>query len=178
MTETEAGQQSGTSALSPNKQVMHEYLEEFWNNGDFSIAEKTIAPNAYFHDFEDSPDPIPQGLAGVKMIYSNFQKAFPDIRMDIDDMIEEGDKVAVRWTVKGTQTGVFQGIPPTYREIDFTGTTIVRIADGKIAEGWQNMDIIKGMQQLGVIGSGGLPAPMKWMIGVKGKLYKRKLDKA
>ena len=173
MSETQDTQADREAA---NKVLLNEYLEGFWNSGDYAVAERLIATDAVFHDFEDSPTPLPQGLAGVKVVYKGFQVGFPDIRMDVDDMIAEGDQVVARWTVKGRHTGPFQGIPPTHKTIDFTGTTIVRIADGKIVEGWQNMDVFKGMQQLGIVPAGALPAPMRWFIGFKGKREAKKLQ--
>jgi steroid delta-isomerase-like uncharacterized protein len=76
---------------------------------------------------------------------------FPDAQATIDDMIAEGDQVAKRYTFRGTQTGEFQGIPPTGKSIAMTGITIYRFAGGKVAECWWNYDTIGAMQQLGVI---------------------------
>ena len=66
-------------------------------------------------------------------------------------MIAEGDQVAKRFTFRGTQTGEFQGIPPTGKSIAMTGITIYRCADGKVAECWWSYDTMGAMQQLGVI---------------------------
>lgn len=72
----------------------------------------------------------------------------------IEDMLVDGDKVAVRTTFRGTHTGDFFGIPPTGKSVTVSGTHILRIADGKIAEHWGNNDDLGLMRQLGVI-----PAP-------------------
>jgi steroid delta-isomerase-like uncharacterized protein len=160
--------------LEANKALLRNYLEEFWNKGDYAVAERSVAPDAFFHDFADAPEPLPQGLAGVKEVFRRFRLGAPDFRMIIDDMVAEGDKVVARFAVKGEQTGVFQGIPPTYRSFDFTGIAIARIENGKIAEGWQNMDVLKAMQQLGVVPSGPLPAPIRWAIALRGKMHARK----
>ena len=69
----------------------------------------------------------------------------------LEDMIAEGDKVAVRFTLRGTHGGDLMGIPPTGKPVAVTGIDINRIADGKIAERWANFDALGLMQQLGVI---------------------------
>ena len=162
------------SQTEDNKALMRDYLDGFWNRNDESVAERTVAVDAIFHDFEDSPVALPQGLAGVKAVRGQFGDGFPDIRMDVDDMVAEDDKVVVRWTVRGKHTGPFQGLPGTYRQIEFGGTTHVRIADGKIVEGWQHMDILKGMQQLGVVPTGLPPAPMRWFVAARTAIDQRR----
>ena len=77
--------------------------------------------------------------------------AFPDLNWIIEDMIAEGDKVAVRFRASGIQKGAFQGIPPTERQIIMTGDAIYRIAGGKLIEDWAFMDTLSVMRQLGVI---------------------------
>src|ERR1700754_1146232 len=119
-----------TSQTEANKALMRDYLEGFWNQGEEAVADRTIAVNSTFHDFEDSPIPLPQGLAGVKVVRRQVKGGFSDLRMDTDEMIAEDDKVVVRWTVTGTHDGEFQGLPPTYRHIEFGGATHLRCADG------------------------------------------------
>jgi steroid delta-isomerase-like uncharacterized protein len=165
---------SGSGTPEANKELLRTYLEGFWNSGDYAVAERFIAKDAFFHDFVDQPEPIPQGLAGVKHVYSKFVAGFPDIKMILGEMMAEGDFVTVLWTTRGLQTGPFQGIPPTYKVIDFTGSTTVRISNGKIVEGWNHMDIMKGLMQLGVLPSGPLPAPMRWLLAFRGKREKRR----
>jgi len=160
--------------IEANKSLMRDYLEGFWNQGDEAAAARAIAEDAIFHDFEDSPIPLPQGLAGVKAIRRQFSIGFPDLNMATDDMVAEDDKVAVRWTVTGRHDGPFQGLPPTHRPIEFGGTTHVRIADGKVVEGWQHMDIMKGMQQLGVMPAGLPPAPMRWFVAARTRIEQRR----
>jgi len=83
-----------------------------------------------------------------------FRAAFSQPHTTIDDAIVEGDKVAWRWTFRGTHTGPLMGIPATGKAIAFTGITIDRVAGGKIVERWNQADFMGLMQQLGAI-----PAP-------------------
>jgi len=165
---------AATSEIEANKALMRDYLEGFWNRGEESAADGSIAADAIFHDFEDLPVAVPQGLAGVKAVRQQFKVGFSDLTMETDDMVAEDDKVVVRWTVTGTHDGEFQGLPPTYRHVEFGGTTHVRCAGGKVVEGWQHMGILKGMQQLGVVPKGLPPAPMRWFVAARTKYEQRR----
>jgi steroid delta-isomerase-like uncharacterized protein len=80
-----------------------------------------------------------------------FNKAFPDLRRNIVDMVAEGDKVAVSINVTGTYKGEFQGIPATGKHVSFTAMDILTIIDGKITEEWATADMMGLMQQIGAI---------------------------
>src|SRR5215472_4362293 len=67
------------------------------------------------------------------------KKAFPDLRMSVQEMVAEGDKVAVLWTFQGTHTGSgYEGLPPTGTTVEVRGITIWRIVDGRIVEEWSS----------------------------------------
>jgi len=83
-----------------------------------------------------------------------YLTAFPDLHFTVEDFIAEGDKVVARLTVRGTQQGIFMGIPPTGKHATVTAIDINRMAGGKSVEHWLNMDTLGLLQQLGVI-----PAP-------------------
>ncbi len=87
---------------------------------------------------------------------SELYSAFPDIHLTIDDMVAEGDKVAVRITMTGTHKGEFMGIPPTNKKVTIWAINIYRIAGGKIVEELGKADTLGLMQQLGVV-----PTPKK-----------------
>jgi predicted ester cyclase len=76
---------------------------------------------------------------------------FPDLHFTIENMIAEGDFVAVRHTARGTHQGNFRGIPPAGKQVIVTGVIIDRVANGKIIEEWGNQDWLGLLQQLGVI---------------------------
>jgi steroid delta-isomerase-like uncharacterized protein len=92
-----------------------------------------------------------QGLSAYKHFIAPFFTAFPDIQFTTEDMIAEGDTVAVRRTFRGTHKGSLMGIPPTGKQVTTTMMTFNRIANGKIVEGWNNVDDLGLLQQLGVI---------------------------
>lgn len=79
-----------------------------------------------------------------------WRSAFPDLAVDVDLMVAEGDLVAVRWTARGTNTGSGNGIPATGRKVEVSGTAIFRFADGKIAEEWTSANMLGLLKQLGL----------------------------
>ena len=79
--------------------------------------------------------------------------AFPDLSCAVEDIIAEGQKVMVRFTIRGTHLGVFRGISATGRKIEMGGISLERCAAGKMVEGWHYSDTLGMMQQLGIIPS-------------------------
>jgi steroid delta-isomerase-like uncharacterized protein len=105
------------------------------------------APEARFHGW--APEPLDQN--GYKAFMSTLLAAFPDSRVVVDDVIAEGNKVAVRHRLQGTHQAEFQGVSATGRQVDVNGIVVFRIENGVIAEAWLNADIMGMMQQLGVV---------------------------
>jgi len=97
-----------------------------------------------------------RGIKDFKKSMGELFDAFPDLRLKIDDMVAEGDKVATRYTWTGTHKGAFAGIPPTNKKLTMWEIDIIRIAGGKIVESWARSDTLGMMQQLGLI-----PTPKK-----------------
>jgi steroid delta-isomerase-like uncharacterized protein len=90
------------------------------------------------------------GLAGAKTKWAMYFDAIPDLRVRVEEMVAEGDKVAVRWTGEGTHRGALLGVPPTGNHVRIDGISIYRLAGGKIAEQFEQWDKLNLMQQLGV----------------------------
>jgi steroid delta-isomerase-like uncharacterized protein len=104
-----------------------------------------FAPEFVSHN---NPPGFPPGVDGVKQFFSMFRDAFPDVTVEIDEMVAEGDRVAVATTFTGTHEGELMGVAPTGRRVSVTGIDIVRVADGKIAEHRGLTDIVGLMRQL------------------------------
>jgi steroid delta-isomerase-like uncharacterized protein len=105
----------------------------------------------YVHPDPALPPEMQRGRDNYLRGYAMFPAAFPDLHTAVEDVIAEGDKVAVRWTTRGTHQGSLMGIPPTGRQVTMTAIHILRLADGKIAEGWVNFDALGMLQQVGAI---------------------------
>ena len=106
--------------------------------------------DAIWHGF--APQPLDE--AGYRQAISAFLDAYPDSRFPIDDVIAEGDRVAIRHSLRGTHRVAFQGIPPTGKQVKVNAIVTFRVVNGKVAETWLNADIMGMLQQLGAI-----PAP-------------------
>lgn len=95
------------------------------------------------------------GIDSAKAYYGNFLTGFSGIQFTIKDIFGQGDKLVKYWNFKGKHTGVFFGIPPTGKSVDLDGTTLVRMANGKIAEEQDFFDNMDLMTQLGLMPAAG-----------------------
>jgi len=94
---------------------------------------------------------LPAGREGTKQLFTMFQAAFPDMHWEAEDVLADGDKVATRVRVTGTNDGEFMGMPPTGRSVSVQVIDIVRFGEGGLAlEHWGVFDMMSMMQQLGV----------------------------
>ena len=91
------------------------------------------------------------GIKDFKQYFSKIYDAFPDLHGTIDDIIIEGDKAVIRYTMTGTHKGELMGIPPTNKKVTWSALEIDRFAGGKFVEAWERFDTLGVMQQLGVV---------------------------
>lgn len=139
-------------SIEQNKALVRRMVEEIFNRGNIGRADEFLAPD--FVEHEELPPGMPSGREGVTQLTAMLRRAFPDFKATIDDMVAEGDKVVLRMTWRGTHKGEFMGVPPTGKSVSFGVIDIIRVAGGKLAEHWGQMDSMGLMQQLGAI-----PAP-------------------
>ncbi len=132
-----------------NKAIIRRLFDEVFNKGNLGAADAVLAPDYVLHD-PAAPD-FAGGREGYRQFQSRYLKAFPDHRLAVEDQIAEGDRVATRWTARGTHRGDLPCIPATGRPVTVTGITISRIFGGRIAEEWQDWDSPGMLQQLGVV---------------------------
>jgi steroid delta-isomerase-like uncharacterized protein len=133
-----------------NNAIAVRFFDSVWNKGDFSVLDTLIAPDALDHSTVGGQPKTEKGSASFRGIVSMFRNAMPDIKLTIEDEVYAGDRVVHRWTLTGTDTGGVMGMPPSGKELTFSGTTIVRMEEGKIVERWANVDELGLLQQLGV----------------------------
>jgi steroid delta-isomerase-like uncharacterized protein len=130
-----------------NKALVERFVEEFWNEGNTSAADELMALDAEIH--------MPTGevvdVDGLKGFAGTFRESFPDWHSTFEELVAEGDRVAERWTGRGTHQGELQGIPPTGKRVEVPGSVFYRIVGGKIVEFRGQLDMMGLMQQLGVI---------------------------
>ncbi len=138
--------------LSPeahNMALSRRFTEEVWNQGKLELCNELIAPEYRNHD--PAAPQLGSGPEGVKQLIASYRKAFPDIRMTIDEVFAHGDKVITRWTCRGTHKGELAGIKPTKKSCTVVGTSITRYRNGKQVEGWHFWDALGLFQQIGAI---------------------------
>src|SRR6266498_1387305 len=133
--------------IEENKNIVRRY-QEIYNSNELDRLTEVVSADLLTPNIMPG---IPQGLEGAKAAHRIMLAGFPDYQTFVEDMIAEGDKVAARIRMAGTHTGEFMGIPPTGRQISFTGIYIARIANGKMVEHWGEEDSVSLLQQLGVL---------------------------
>jgi len=123
-----------------NKQLVRRWFEEVWNQQREGAIDAMFNPEGKSHGFPEE-DSVLIGPEDFKSIHRSFRGAFPDVHVTVEDLIAEGDKVAVRWRVDMTHRGDHLGFPATGKRVSMNGSSIVIVKDGKIDEGWNFMDM-------------------------------------
>ena len=123
---------------------------DIFQKGDLSVADEILSPDFVWRN-PSIPSDLRHGSDGTKKLASSIIDGMPDRKFTHDDVVAEGDKVAVSINVTGTYKGEFQGIPPTGKQVSFTAMDVLTIIDGKITEEWATADMMGLMQQIGAI---------------------------
>jgi steroid delta-isomerase-like uncharacterized protein len=137
-----------TQATS-NKATLRRFCNAM-NSGDAELITETIdelvAPDALIR----TPLSIlATGAEALKEVFARLRRAYPDLRITVEDVIEEGDKVVARNTVTGTHRGEYMGLEPTVKSVTYNEIFIFRFAGGRIAETWGVVDVFSQLKQLG-----------------------------
>ena len=134
-------------SVEENKAVVLRFVAEVWNNANPEAFDELVSQDHIHHSSRQTPD-----REGLKDILSLGRTAFPDLRFTIDDLFGEGDRILVRSTVRGTHSRLtILDVPPSGKEVVWTGLSVFRLKDGQIAEGWYEWDTLNLLQQLGII---------------------------
>lgn len=131
-----------------NRQVMSRFVD-FINSGDRAIGEAIISPDVTFHA-PTSPEPL-HGLDGYMAVLDMMRGAMPDVRWRVEETIAEEDKVMVRFTMSGTQTQPFMGMPATGKPVSVTAMNIYQLKGGLIVREHGLPDLFSMLGQLGVL---------------------------
>jgi len=130
-----------------NADLARRFFEEMCNERKLGIASEILTADHQYHDPNSPPAVGPQAMADTVAVYQNGV----DGHWDIQQVVESGDYVAVRWIGSGTHVGEVNGIPPTGRKVSVDAQTILRIEGGKIAENWTVWDTLTFLKQIGVV---------------------------
>jgi steroid delta-isomerase-like uncharacterized protein len=142
------GAASGSSVdVERNKEIALRWSKELWGQGKLPVADEIIAPDYERHD---PGDPFPaHGPDDVKRIVTMVRSMLPDLRIEVEMMVAEGDFVVSRYTATATDTVGYMGMPPTGKTIRTPAIQIFRFANGKIVESWAARDDLGTLKQLG-----------------------------
>lgn len=122
-------------------------LFEAFNDGGLDVVDELVGPGYVGAQGEAGP-------AGFKAVVAQLRAAFPDIHYTLDDVVAEGDRVAVRWHWTGTHRGVFRGFPATGRTITNSGAGVFRLQDGKIVTAVLETDRLGFLEHIGAVPAG------------------------
>lgn len=133
-------------SIETNKDIVRRYYHEAVEQAKFEVLQEHISPNWVNH----TPGmPHVTGPEGARQINEFFQNALPNPQVTIDDLVGEGDTVAIRFTYSGLHEGELLGVAPTGKLVSFTGSAFHRIIDDKITDDWIHFDIAGVLQQIG-----------------------------
>ncbi len=131
--------------VDENKVVVRRFMEECWGAGGLEVADEVLAEAI-------SRNGQTLGREGMKGFIAMVRTAMPDFRSECEDVLGEGDKVAWRYTSRGTHTGgPLFGVEATGPELTIAGTAILRVVEGRIVEIWDRVDMLPISQQLGLV---------------------------
>jgi steroid delta-isomerase-like uncharacterized protein len=140
--------ESAMATAEANRQTMQRFVL-FINTADEKLASELVSPVAIFY-VPGRTEPV-SGPAGYLEIIQMMRSGFPDIQWTLEEMVAEGDKVAARFTMRGTHQGPFFGVPPTGKKIAVQALNIYRFDDGKIAEERGQPDLLDLLKQIGAL---------------------------
>lgn len=132
-----------------NAASVRRILEEAWSGGNLDLLDELYAKDCVEHDLSTHEELY--GLESNRERVRGYREAMPDLRVTLDDIVASGDRVVTRWRASGTHEGDLMGNPPTHRHVEITGISIDRFNDdGRVAETWDQWDLMSFMQQLGI----------------------------
>ncbi|MBI3782272.1 MAG: ester cyclase [Deltaproteobacteria bacterium] len=134
-----------------NKAIVRRLFDEVWNSGKVDKIDELYSPD-YVADYRPYA-PLRRGHDAIRDMVQRAWTTFPDYHEELLEMVAEGDKVAVRLRITGTQKGPWGPIPSTGKKLDFEEMLILRIVDGKVVEQRGLVDNLNALRQLGLVPS-------------------------
>jgi steroid delta-isomerase-like uncharacterized protein len=137
--------------MAEYKALAQRWFDEVMNEGNEGTIDEICS--ADFLDHDPLPGTGPD-RAGIHDFVKQVRSAFPDLEMTVDDILVEGDRLAVRSTMRGTHEGDFMGIPATHKRVEVANYDFVRMEGDQAAEHWGTIDSAALMEQLGAVPAG------------------------
>lgn len=143
---TSIGATGDRELMSEQTDALHRLFEGVWNGKNPDVANELVGPEYVIHDREIADEMRGPGL--YKTLASMTREGFPDMEFTIDDAVEEGNRVALRWMMTGTHEGPMGDMEPTGKRVEMPAVEINRFEDGQLVETWTQSDILGFMEQL------------------------------
>jgi steroid delta-isomerase-like uncharacterized protein len=134
--------------------IVHEWFERVWNQGQAEAIDELLAADARIHGLRGADGSDVGGPAEFRQMHTAFREAFPDMRIEVDECLVDGDRIAFRCRVRGTHGGRSLGVEATGNTVEFMGMGFVRVRGGQIAEAWNAFDFQAMNEQIGRGGGG------------------------
>jgi steroid delta-isomerase-like uncharacterized protein len=135
------------TTIDDNKSIVRRFVDEIFVQGRPETVDELLADDFVAHTWPSTGHPKDD----LKAAIGRVSKSLADPRFTIDDMIAEGDRVAVRLTTSARQVGEFMGIPPSGKRYEIEEIHVFRLGDGKVVEHWHQFDQMGMMKQLGAM---------------------------
>jgi predicted ester cyclase len=135
--------------IEENKDVVRRLVEECINPYRPELLDRFVGEGLRAHPGTPGSAPDTAGIEELRAAVHRIRTTFPDLHIELDQLVAEGDLVAARWTATATHAGDLAGIAPTGNAVRWDGTDLYRLADGKIVEWWRNDDFVWLLHQLG-----------------------------
>ena len=135
-------------SVEENIQLIRRWFQEVWNENRIQTVYDLLAPNAVGRGQTGSQGVI-HGPEDFVPFVKQIRAAFPEIHIEVEDAFGSGDMVVARWSATMKHSGGGLGMPATGKSVRIPGTSIARILDGQIIEGWDNWDQLGMLQQIG-----------------------------
>jgi steroid delta-isomerase-like uncharacterized protein len=132
-----------------NKTIVRRLYQEVWNERRLKVADELISTSHALADPNTSG--AQTGPEAYKAQVRRLVSAFPDLKLKVQDMICDKDKVVAAWTISGTHKGEYNGITATNKKVAVEGITIHQIADGKILDSLVSWDMLGLLKKIGAI---------------------------
>ena len=131
------------------RSVLHDWFERVWNQGKVEAIDELLADDAKIHGLRSPDGGDVGGPTEFRVMHKAFREAFPDMQIDVEDTLVEGDRIAFRCTVRGTHKGAAFGLDATGKPILFNGMGFAVVRNGQIAEAWNTFDFQAMNEQIG-----------------------------
>lgn len=132
--------------MNQPKATIRRLIEDVFNRGHLQLADELLHPDYAYR----SPVESMNGPAEFKAFVAAFRSAFPDLRLHIKDLLQEGEATCLSFSMTGTHRGDFFGVPATGKAVALNGMVMSRFKDGRIHQEWELLDNLSLFQQLGL----------------------------